>query len=135
LDYRSWHAFELLLITPGEGEARLTRARHSVMSGGEKSAAIHLPLFAAGLSFILGMKIPGVPYQVAQWRREHPGEDIPGRARIHPALARRTVIEAPNYKTDRARRALRGIHEQVAKSAKAVATAGLLHALRPFPLD
>jgi hypothetical protein len=47
LDYRAWHAFELLLITPGEGEARLTRAKHSVMSGGEKSAAIHLPLFAA----------------------------------------------------------------------------------------
>jgi len=47
LDYRSWHAFELLLIQPGEAEARLTRAKHSVMSGGEKSAAIHLPLFAA----------------------------------------------------------------------------------------
>jgi hypothetical protein len=47
LDYRGWHAFELVLITPGEGEQRLTRARHSVMSGGEKSAAIHLPLFAA----------------------------------------------------------------------------------------
>jgi uncharacterized protein (TIGR02680 family) len=47
LDYRSWHAFELLLVQPGEPEARLTRARHGVMSGGEKSAAIHLPLFAA----------------------------------------------------------------------------------------
>jgi uncharacterized protein (TIGR02680 family) len=47
LDYRSWHAFELLLIQPGEPETRLTRAKHSVMSGGEKSAAIHLPLFAA----------------------------------------------------------------------------------------
>ncbi len=47
LDYRSWHAFELLLIKPGEPEARLTRAKHSMMSGGEKSAAIHLPLFAA----------------------------------------------------------------------------------------
>jgi uncharacterized protein (TIGR02680 family) len=47
LDYRSWHAFELVLISPGEPEARLTRARHSAMSGGEKSAAIHLPLFAA----------------------------------------------------------------------------------------
>jgi hypothetical protein len=47
LDYRSWHAFELLLIQPGEAETRLTRARHGVMSGGEKSAAIHLPLFAA----------------------------------------------------------------------------------------
>jgi hypothetical protein len=38
---------ELVLITPGEGEQRLTRARYSVISGGEKSAAIHLPLFAA----------------------------------------------------------------------------------------
>ena len=47
LDYRSWHAFELMLIQPGEPETRLTRAKHSVMSGGEKSAAIHLPLFAA----------------------------------------------------------------------------------------
>lgn len=26
---------------------------------------------AAGLSFILGMKIPHVPYAVAQWWREH----------------------------------------------------------------
>jgi hypothetical protein len=47
LDYRTWHTFELLLVVPGEPEVRLTRARHSVMSGGEKSAAIHLPLFAA----------------------------------------------------------------------------------------
>jgi putative exonuclease SbcCD C subunit len=47
LDYRSWHTFELLQKTPGEPEVRLTRARHSVMSGGEKSASIHLPLFAA----------------------------------------------------------------------------------------
>jgi len=47
LDYRSWHVFELLLLQPGEPEVRLTRAKHSVMSGGEKSASIHLPLFAA----------------------------------------------------------------------------------------
>ncbi len=47
LDYRAWHTFELLLVVPGEPDVRLTRARHSVMSGGEKSAAIHLPLFAA----------------------------------------------------------------------------------------
>jgi hypothetical protein len=31
----------------------------------------------AGLSFILGMKIPHVPYVVQQWRREHPGEEVP----------------------------------------------------------
>jgi SbcC/RAD50-like, Walker B motif len=47
LDYRSWHSFELLQKSAGEAEVRLTRARHSVMSGGEKSASIHLPLFAA----------------------------------------------------------------------------------------
>jgi uncharacterized protein (TIGR02680 family) len=47
LDYRSWHSFELLQRSPGEPEVRLTRAKHSVMSGGEKSASIHLPLFAA----------------------------------------------------------------------------------------
>ncbi len=47
LDYRSWHVFELLLRVPREPEVRLTRAKHSVMSGGEKSASIHLPLFAA----------------------------------------------------------------------------------------
>lgn len=47
LDYHGLHAFELLLITPGEGEQRLARAKHSVISGGEKSAAIYLPLFAA----------------------------------------------------------------------------------------
>jgi hypothetical protein len=32
---------------------------------------------AAGLSFIFGMRIPQVPYLVAQWRREHPGEEVP----------------------------------------------------------
>jgi hypothetical protein len=35
------------------------------------------PIEATGLSFILDMKIPDVPYQVAQWRREHPGQNIP----------------------------------------------------------
>ena len=32
---------------------------------------------AAGLSFILGMKVPDVPYVVDRWRREHPGGEIP----------------------------------------------------------
>jgi hypothetical protein len=30
----------------------------------------------AGLSFILGARVPSVPYPVAQWRREHTGEQI-----------------------------------------------------------
>ncbi|PNE38509.1 SbcC/MukB-like Walker B domain-containing protein [Streptomyces noursei] len=53
LDYRAWRQFELRLFRPGMSEAErkkgelLTKAKHSVMSGGEKSASIHLPLFAA----------------------------------------------------------------------------------------
>jgi uncharacterized protein (TIGR02680 family) len=47
LDYRSWYMFSIQLIQPGGVVEQLTRKRHSSMSGGEKSAAIHLPLFAA----------------------------------------------------------------------------------------
>ncbi|MFD3756763.1 TIGR02680 family protein [Streptomyces sp. NPDC058622] len=53
LDYRAWRKFELRLFRPGGSEEErrkgelLTKAKHSVMSGGEKSASIHLPLFAA----------------------------------------------------------------------------------------
>ena len=47
LDYRTWYRFELRLAVPGQEEVRLTKNKHEQMSGGEKSAAIHLPLFAA----------------------------------------------------------------------------------------
>jgi hypothetical protein len=45
---------------------------------------------ASGLSFILGMRIPDVPYVVDRWRTNHPRPADPGRARLHPALARRS---------------------------------------------
>jgi hypothetical protein len=48
-----------------------------VADAGMISEANQKAIEAAGLSFILGMKIPDVPYQVAQWRTEHPGEAIP----------------------------------------------------------
>jgi hypothetical protein len=79
------------------------------------------------LSFILGMKIPDVPYQVAQWRREHPGQVIPdGHIFTQPwpagpSARRRDQVIYYQYKADRARRTLRGIDEQVAKAAAAVA--------------
>jgi hypothetical protein len=82
---------------------------------------------AAGLSFILGMKVPDVPYVVGEWRREHPGQDIPdGHVFTQPWPAgpsskRRDQVIYYQYKADRARRTLRGIDEQVAKAAKAVA--------------
>ena len=82
---------------------------------------------AAGLSFILGMKVPDVPYLVSQWRLEHPGEEIPdGHVFTQPWPAgpsskRRDQWIYYHYKADRARRTLCGIDEQVAKAARAVA--------------
>jgi hypothetical protein len=64
LDYRSWHAFELQLLSPGSPSQRLTRKKHSEMSGGEKSAAIHMPLFAAANALYLSSK-PTCPRMVA----------------------------------------------------------------------
>jgi len=98
-----------------------------VADAGMISEANQKAIEAAGLSFILGMKIPDVPYVVAQWRREHPGEQIPdGHVFIQPWPAgpkdkRRDQVIYYSYKADRARRTLHGIDEQVAKAAKAVA--------------
>lgn len=47
LDYRQWRVFAFTLHRPGGGSEPLTRARHSQLSGGEQSASLHLPLFAA----------------------------------------------------------------------------------------
>ncbi|MGW5274162.1 TIGR02680 family protein [Streptomyces sp. NPDC004044] len=50
LDYRHWRQFAFQLVRPGASgttEERLTRARHSRLSGGEQSVSLHLPLFAA----------------------------------------------------------------------------------------
>ena len=98
-----------------------------VADAGMISEANQKAIEAAGLSFILGMKIPDVPYQVDQWRREHPGEDIPdGHVFTQPWPAgpsskRRDQVIYYQFKADRARRTLRGIDEQVARAAKAVA--------------
>jgi Transposase DDE domain len=98
-----------------------------VADAGMISGASQKAIEAAGLSFILGMKIPDVPYVIGQWRREHPGEDIPdGHVFTQPWPAgpkdkRRDQQIYYQYRTDRARRTLRGIDEQVTKAAKAVA--------------
>jgi hypothetical protein len=47
LDYRRWRQFAFQLVRPGGPEERLTRAKHSRLSGGEQSVSLHLPLFAA----------------------------------------------------------------------------------------
>jgi hypothetical protein len=85
-----------------------------VADAGMISEANQKDIEAAGLSFILGMRIPRVPYAVAQWRREHPGEDIPdGHIFTQPWPAgpganRRDQVIYYQYKADRARRTLRG---------------------------
>jgi hypothetical protein len=87
-------------------------------------------LEAAGLSYVLGERIPHIPYQVAKWRTAHPGEPIPdGHVFVQPwpatdpqrAQGRRDKTVYYQYKADRARRTLRGIDEQVAKAERAVA--------------
>jgi len=98
-----------------------------VADAGMVSEANQKAIEAAGLSFILGAKIPHVPYLVAQWRREHPGEQIPdGQVFIQPWPAgpnggRRDQVIYYQYRADRARRTLRGIDEQVKKAEQAVA--------------
>src|SRR5439155_2479247 len=82
---------------------------------------------AEGLSFILGMRIPDVPYVISQWQRKHPGEPIPdGHMFVQPWPAgpsdkRRNQVRYYQYKHDRARRTLKGIDEQVGKAEQAVA--------------
>ena len=98
-----------------------------VADAGMVSEANQKAIEAAGLSFILGAKIPHVPYLVAQWRREHPGEQIPeGHVFTQPWPAgphggRRDQVIYYQYRAGRARRTLRGIDEQVKKAEQAVA--------------
>ena len=98
-----------------------------VADAGMVSESNQKAIEAAGLSFILGARIPSEPYVVQRWRRQHPGEQIPdGHIFTQPWPAgpnggRRDQVIYYQYKADRARRTLRGIDEQVAKAEKAVA--------------
>jgi hypothetical protein len=98
-----------------------------VADAGMISEANQKDIEAAGLSFILGMKIPFVPYVVAQWRRDHPGEEMTdGQVFTQPRPGgatgkHRDQFAFYQYRADRARRTLRGIDDQVAKAEKAVA--------------
>ena len=101
-----------------------------VADAGMVSAGNQAAIEAAGLTYILGAKIPNVPYQVDQWRKTHVGQDIPDGhvfTQPWPANAKekaagqhdRTIFY--RYQADRARRTLRGIDEQVGKAEQAVA--------------
>ena len=98
-----------------------------VADAGMVSEANQKAIEAAGLSFILGARIPHEPYVVQRWRRAHPGQDIPdGHIFTQPWPAgpgdgRRDQVIYYQYKADRARRTLRGIDEQVRKAEQAIA--------------
>jgi hypothetical protein len=81
----------------------------------------------AGWTFVVGGKLPEVPYVIAQWLRDHPGA-----APADQMVLTQPLIMGPNadarrrtafyqYRADRARRTLRGIDTQVTKAEKAVA--------------
>jgi hypothetical protein len=98
-----------------------------VADAGMVSEANQKAIEAAGLSFILGARIPHEPYVVARWRRAHLGEPIPDGEIFTqhwpagPNGGRRDQVIYYQYKADRARRTLRGIDEQIAKAEKAIA--------------
>jgi hypothetical protein len=98
-----------------------------VADAGMVSDANKRAIEATGLWFILGARIPEIPYVIAQWRREHPDQPIPDGLILTqpwpagPTDQRRDQVIYYQYKADRARRTLRGIDEQVAKAERAVA--------------
>jgi hypothetical protein len=98
-----------------------------VADAGMVSDANKRAIEAAGLSFILGARIPDIPYVITEWRRGHPDQQPPdGLILTQPWPAgpkdqRRDQVIYYQYKHDRARRTLRGIDEQITKAERAVA--------------
>ena len=84
----------------------------------------------AGLSFIIGERIPEVPFVIKQWRRENP-DAVPEDGQVFTApwpatgkkkaAGRRDKVTYYQYRADRARRTIRGIDQQIAKAENAVA--------------
>lgn len=83
-------------------------------------------LVDAGLSYIIGQKVPEMPYVIQKWIDEHPDQPIKDgqifstRTWTGPAGARREARIYYQYRAARARRTLHGIDEQVRK-AKTIA--------------
>ena len=104
-----------LFVSPGRGSGR-SEARERVRA-----------IEAEGLSFILGAKIPDIPYVVGEWRRQHPDQELPDGLILTqpwptgPRDLRRDQVIYYQYRAERARRTLHGIDEQVAKAERAVA--------------
>ena len=100
-----------------------------VADAGMISEANQIALQVAGLSYVLGTRIPYLPDVVREWRDEHPDEAVPDGLVLTqpwPATCSEKARGIPDrvvyyqFRHDRARRTLRGIDEQVAKAQRAV---------------
>ncbi len=100
-----------------------------VADAGMISEANQVALHAAGLSYILGARIPFLPDVVREWRDTHPDEQIPDGLVLTqpwPSTSAEKTRGIPGrvihyqYRHDRARKTLRGIDEQVAKAQRVV---------------
>ena len=89
-----------------------------VADAGMISESNQVALQAAGLSFILGTRIPFLPDVVREWRDQHPDEAVPDQLVLTqpwPASSSEKTRGIPDrvvyyqYRHDRARRTLRGI--------------------------
>jgi hypothetical protein len=98
-----------------------------VADAGMISSANKTAIEQAGLSFILAVRIPEVPWVLSEWHKANPDTDVPDGLTLTqpwgpgPNETRRDQVIYYSYRADRARRTLRGINEQVAKAEKAVA--------------
>jgi len=101
-----------------------------VADAGMVSEANREAIEQAKLSYIIGAKMPEVPYVVSSWRKAHPGKEIAdGQVFTQPwpatperqAMGRRDKVTYYRYKADSARRSLHGIDQQVSKAESAVA--------------
>ena len=100
-----------------------------VADAGMISEANQIAIQAAGLSFILGAKMPYLPDVIREWRDNHPDQEVPDRLVLTQpwpatdAEKKRGLTDRVTYyryRADRARRTLRGIDEQIGKAEKAV---------------
>lgn len=100
-----------------------------VADAGMISETNQIDLKAAGLSFILGTRIPFLPDVVREWHDHHQGEAVPDGLVLTqpwPATSAEKTRGIPDrvvyyqFRADRARRTLRGIDEQVRKAQHAV---------------
>lgn len=83
-------------------------------------------LAAAGLRYIVGQRIPEVPYVVEQWHTQHPQREPDDQLVLTqpwsrgPAGSQYRETIYYQYRADRSRRTLKGIDEQVRKAQAAI---------------